>query len=386
MSRVLVISFSDLGRDARVDRQIGFLRERHEVVAAGLAPSRHPVEFVDLSVPPGGGPRRQARRLVRAARLLARRSNSAYWGVPLHRAAAERLARVGFDLVLVNDVEALPVARRVAGRAPVVFDAHEWAIAQYEHIAWWRLLGRPQVDSLLRAHLPYVSGMTTVAPGIATMYQRRYGVRCRVVTNAAPRADLRPTPVSQPIRLLHHGGANPVRRLELMIQAVERLDGRMTLDLALLHNDPAYRRRLVGMADATPHVRVLEPIPLPELVTRVNAYDAGVIFFPPLTANLAHALPNKFFDLLQARVAVVVGPSPEMERIVREFDCGAVAPGFTLDALVETLRSLTPDRIAELKQGADRAADVHSAERNRDVVLELVEEALAGAGDYTGRR
>ena len=71
MSRVLVISFSDLGRDARVDRQIGFLRERHEVVAAGLAPSRHPVEFVDLSLEPPAGLSRQAGRALLAARLLA---------------------------------------------------------------------------------------------------------------------------------------------------------------------------------------------------------------------------------------------------------------------------------------------------------------------------
>ena len=58
----------------------------------------------------------------------------------------------------------------------MVFDAHEWAIGQYEHIPWWRLLGRPQADALLRAHLPHVAGMTTVAPGIAEIYERRYGV------------------------------------------------------------------------------------------------------------------------------------------------------------------------------------------------------------------
>jgi hypothetical protein len=377
VSRVLVISFSDLGRDARVDRQIGFLRERHDVVTAGLAPSRHPVEFVDLSVAPATGLRLQAGRAALAARLLARRRDAAYWGTPLHRAAAERLAGTRADLVLVNDVEALPLARRVAGSAPVLFDAHEWAIAQYEHIAWWRLLGRPQADALLRAHLPHVAGMMTVAPGIAELYERRYGIACAVVTNAAPRAVLDPTPVGSPVRLLHHGAANPVRRLELMIQAVERLDGRMTLDLALLRNDPAYVAKLEALAAATPHARVLEPIPLPELVTTANGYDAGIVFFPPLTANLEHALPNKFFDLIQARVAIVTGPSPEMAGIVREFGCGVVADGFTLDALVAALRELTPERIAAMKEGAGRAAEVHSAERNRDTLLALVDEALA---------
>ena len=124
-------------------------------------------------------------------------------------------------------------------------------------------------------------------------------------------------------------------------------------------------------------VRVLDPIPLPELVTAANAYDAGIVFFPPLTANLEHALPNKFFDLIQARVAIVTGPSPEMAGIVREFGCGVVADGFTLDALVTALEGLTPEGIAAMKAGAGRAAEVHSAERNRDTLLALVEEALA---------
>ena len=33
------------------------------------------------------------------------------------------------------------------------------------------------------------------------------GVRCVVLTNAAPWADLEPSPVGDPIRLLHHGAA-----------------------------------------------------------------------------------------------------------------------------------------------------------------------------------
>ena len=101
------------------------------------------------------------------------------------------------------------------------------------------------------------------------------------------------------------------------------------------------------------------------------------MFFPPLTANLEHALPNKFFDLIQARVAIVTGPSPEMAGIVREFGCGVVADGFTLDALVAALEELTPEGIAAMKEGAGRAAEVHSAERNRDTLLALVDEALA---------
>jgi glycosyltransferase involved in cell wall biosynthesis len=376
LSRVLVISFSDLARDARLERQIGSLSARHEVVAAGLGRPSADVPFVDLGIGPAGAVTRHARRAVLAARLAARRAESAYWSVPLHRQAELRLRGVDFDLVAANDVEALPLGLRLAGGRPVVFDAHEWAPGQYEHIRWWRLLGRPQVDALLRSHLPRVAAMTTIAPGIAELYERRYGIRPRVVTNAAPRADLRPSPTGEPIRLFHHGGAHPVRRLELMLEAVARLEGRMTLDLALLPNDPAYLERLSAAAARIPYVSLVEPIPLPELVTRANSYDAGLIFFPPLTENLAHTLPNKVFEVIQARLAVVTGPSPEIARIVNEFDCGVVAPAFSVDALAETLAGLTPARIERLKEGSARAAEVHNAEANAAVVLDVVDRAL----------
>jgi hypothetical protein len=65
-----------------------------------------------------------------------------------------------------------------------------------------------------------------------------------------------------------------------------------------------------------------------------------------------------------------------MAGIVREFGAGVVAGGFTVDALVAALRELTPERIAAMKEGAGRAAEVHNAERNRDVLLGLVEDAL----------
>ena len=65
---------------------------------------------------------------------------------------------------------------------------------------------------------------------------------------------------------------------------------------------------------------------------------------------------------------------------MREFDCGVVAPAFTVDALASTLRGLTPGRIDELKRGAGRAAEVHNAEANAAVVLEVVDEALRTRG------
>jgi hypothetical protein len=66
-----------------------------------------------------------------------------------------------------------------------------------------------------------------------------------------------------------------------------------------------------------------------------------------------------------------------MSRVVRDYGCGVIASGFTVKALTEALRGLDAERIEALKAGADRAARELNAEANREVVLRLVDEALA---------
>lgn len=379
MTRVLVISFTDLARDPRVDRQIGFLSPHHQVVAAGLGrPSDPDVPFVDLTPPPEGRLLGIARRLAGAARLATRRSLAVYWRHATNRAAFERLRDVPFDVVLANDVAALPLAVRLAAGKPVVYDAHELATAEHEHVRWWRWLIAPYLDALLRTYLPHVTAMMTVGPSIADRYAEAYGIpRPVVVTNAPRRAPLRPSPVGDRIRMLHHGVADPARQLDLMIDVVDALDDRFTLDLMLVPTPSGELERLRARAAASPRARVIEPVAPREIPRFANRYDIGLYLLPPAQLNQALALPNKFFEFIQARLAVAIGPSVEMAAIVREWGCGVVARDFEPASLAATLRDLTPQRIAALKARSAAAAEVLCAERNGELVVELVERALA---------
>jgi hypothetical protein len=381
VSRLLVISFSDLGRDSRLDRQLGFLAGRHDVVAAGLGrPAREDVAFVDLTPPAEGRGRALGRRAAGLARLAARRSEAVYWRHATNRTAFERLRDVPFDLVLANDVPALPLAVRLAAGRPVVFDAHEYAPAELEHLRWWRLLIAPYVDALLRRNLPHVAAMSTVGPTIADRYAAAYGVpRPVVVTNAPHRADLAPSPVGSPIRMLHHGVADPARQLDLMIDVVDALEGAFTLDLMLVATPSGELERLRARAARSRWTTLVEPVPMSEIVARANAYDIGLYLLPPRHLNQQLALPNKLFEFIQARLAVAIGPSPEMAAIVREHGCGVMADDFTPAALAAALRALEPGDVERLKYRSDAAAAVLCAERNRELVLELVERALSPA-------
>ena len=84
---------------------------------------------------------------------------------------------------------------------------------------------------LCQTSIAQADAMTTVGPVIADEYARMFGVRPSVVLNAPYYHAAPPVPRdSSVIRMVHHGGASPSRRLEIMIDAMAHLDERFRLD------------------------------------------------------------------------------------------------------------------------------------------------------------
>jgi hypothetical protein len=375
--RVLVVSHSDLSSDPRVDRQIDALRGLYDVVAAGFRPPRYEdVSFVDISIPPPAA----GQRALRFARLLARRHEAAYWKHPLTVAALDRLRDVPADVAIANDISTLPVTLRLG--MPVLFDAHEYAPGQAGNRWSWHLLYGPHASALCRRYIPRVAAMTTVSTSIADEYLRLTDVRPRVVTNAPRRQALEPTCVHEPVRVLHHGAATPGRGLEEMIRLAGLLDERFMVDFMLVEDAPGYRASLVERARGNPRIRFVAPQPMTSLVETANTYDVGLHLLQPRNPNQRYALPNKLFEFIQARLAVAIGPSPEMARIVERYRCGVVAADFAPETLAAALNGLDADSIGSLKNASHAAADELCAEANVDIVRNAVADALAaGSSD-----
>lgn len=374
MATILVISFTDLKRDPRVRRQIEALRTHHTVIAAGTGDPELPdVRFVSCE--------RSARTFMKkfweGVELLLRRHELHYWRMDHVRELQRKLEGLSFDVAIANDLEALPLAFSLAGRRPVILDAHEYSPREMEDRIVWRIFKRGQVKYLCDTYLQRAARVITVADGIAEEYQRVFGVKPIVVHNAARSYALVPrsTPM-RPVRMIHHGHAMPTRQIEKMIDVVQGLDDRFELDLMLVPTFPGYLEKLKAKSGTDRRIRFIPPVSMEELVPFSNAYDIGLYLLPPSSFNNLHALPNKFFEFIQARLAVAIGPSPEMARIVREFDCGIVADDFVPSSLARALNQLTSADIDRMKIGSDRAAHVHTAEKNAEKLREIVASVL----------
>jgi hypothetical protein len=283
-----------------------------------------------------------------------------------------------WDVIIANELSALPLAYALTRRsgARLLFDAHEYELERVRGNWRFRLFTKPRLYHELKYYLPRTDAMTTVCQGIADRYRREFGKDSTILTNAPFYADLQPSPVvGNRIRLVHHGGANPSRSLLNLVRLMGRLDARFTLDLilvpALWRNTAAYRQ-LMDAVQRSARIRLRDPVPMPEIARAINEYDLGVYPLPPTSFNQLMSLPNKLFEFIQARLGIAIWPSPQMARVVRQFQCGVVAEEFTLEALADGLNRLTTDDVRQFKINAHRAAAECSAERNGMLLVALV--------------
>lgn len=378
MKKALVLVLSNLQHDARVTRQVNFLAKEFEVTLAAFGPGKSACHHFVPIVQHRLGLLRKAGIAIWS--LLGRYYRSWKTFHP-YRALENELAGTNWDLIVANDADTLPMAFVIgeAKHTKVVFDAHEYAPRHFENSFIWRLIFQPLNTWICSAFIPKTATMFTVGQGLADEYEKHFGKKPVIVTNAPAYRELKPSEVKEgQIRLVHHGIANPARRLDLLSDLMQLLDSRFTLDLYLVTSDYAsgttrgYIQDLKAKLESNSRIRVLPPVPGDQVVATLHEYDAGIFLLPPVNFNYANTLPNKFFDFIQARLAVIVGPSPEMANLVKRFDIGVVGQNFNPADLAPVLNSLTKDQLTYFKERSSAAATELCAEQNEKVFMTAI--------------
>lgn len=353
---LLILTFSPIRSDPRVLKQVELFKDKYRVstCAYGEAPDGVAEHFA-LPDDSRGWP-------ADKVGLISRQYRKVYDGLPAVRAARAVLTKGRFDIILANDLNTLPLALELDAALGVHADLHEFAPREKEDNLKWRLFIAPYMRWLCSRYLKAAASVTSVSQGIADEYFKDYGTPTGVVTNAAPYAEGSVRPVGETIRLIHSAAGQRYRKLENFVEAMKDAPEWLSLDMIVMPNEPDYVAELKAMAAAVPSITFRDPVPYRELVATLSQYDVSVVFLPPTNFNLKNALPNKFFEAVQARVGLIVGPSPAMVDLVEKFGLGAITEDFSAESLRRTLWSLTPHTIDSWKKSADEAARPLSAE------------------------
>jgi glycosyltransferase involved in cell wall biosynthesis len=284
---------------------------------------------------------------------------------------------------VANDVETLPFAfalKRVGTN--VIFDAHEYAPRHFEDRLWWRILFQPLNTFLCRTYIPQTDAMITVSVSLANEYEKHFGKKPVVITNAASYQSLKPVRTNPgTIKLVHQGTVGRSRRIELIIGMMQYLPEHFTLDLMLVSfagPNTEYMNELRALAAPDKRITFKDPVPVEKVIATLQEFDIGIILAPPINFNYIYGLPNKLYDYVQARIGVLTSPTIEIARVVKQYNVGLVGDDFTSEGMARPLASLTEEDVFEFKLQSDRVAMEVSAEKNEVIFDELVQQVMSG--------
>ncbi len=280
-----------------------------------------------------------------------------------------------YHVIIIEDLYLLPYCLKRRNNTPILFDAREFYPKQRERNIVFELLEKPIRNWTCKTFMKHCDTVFTVSKGIASAYENEYNINAKVLRSTPPyisKSINRQPPPTNKIRLVHLGVANPNRKIENMIQIFEGVKDLFSIDFYLAGNS-RYIKKLRRISKDISGLKILNPVAPKDIISTLSHYDIGFYYLEPHGFNLKHSLPNKFFEFIQARLAVAVGPSPEMAKIVNEYNCGFVAENFTTSSMIKTLRAITSETLKNAQQASERAANILCAENE----WKQVEDVLA---------
>lgn len=373
--KILIISYTDHGKDPRVNKQLEFLRNEYKIFTAGTQKAKiDNIEFVKIEL-------RKKNLIYRLFRIILvvfkKYDELSCYSLKNYKELIYLLNKK-YDLIIANDLETLPLAFTISKRKiKVLFDAHGYYPLEFENKLIWRLIYQKYYLYLCSKYLKYCDKITNVCEAIADKYRENFGVSSEIITNASDYLNLRPSETdNKKVRIIYHGAVIPDRKIENIINMMDYMDRRFSLDLVLVYpkeckESNRYVKKL-KLQSVGKNINYLSPFPFKKIVESINKYDIGLYILSPTNFNNKYALPNKFFEYIQARLAMAIGPSPEMAKIVNKYDLGIVAMDFTARAMAEKINGLTREKIMYYKNNAQKAAKELSSLVNKNKLENIV--------------
>jgi hypothetical protein len=288
------------------------------------------------------------------------------------------LSKRHFDLIICHHPNALELAVKLikGNSCKLIFNAHEIYPYEFEENIDWMDKNFKPIDSILKKYLISCEIVLSVNQQIADFYISNYGVKAVPVFNSKAFYELSALSVNKPIKLIHHGGAVARRKLEQMADAVINCNGKYELTFMLLDStSDGYLTRLKATYGPK-GIKFINPVSYHEIIPLLNEYDGGLYILPADNRNHILALPNKFFEFIQARLCLIISPNSAMKYLVEKYHVGVVAEDFSVEAMTTLLKKLSPEQIEICKQNCMEAARTLNADADIRIINTVVKEIL----------
>ena len=297
-----------------------------------------------------------------------------------------------YDVVICHDLLLLPVLfagldsksnRQEAQSTRVIFDAREFYPLQNTSSLRWRLLFKAFNTYLCKTYAKRADRIFSVSPRFCELYKTHFGLKAELLLSLPPYYELSPKPINpQKVKILYHGALNKNRDIHKIIYLCQKLDKRFCMDFIFTGGTKPYRKKIesaiLRLQKQGCNVRVLPAVSLEQIVPFGNDYDIGFIYIPQHNHNLLATIPNKFFEYIQSRLALLFPPIESLQDIAQKYDNAIISHDFSLDSLAHALNALSTEEISKKKQNSHIAALELNLNQNvqkiRNTLTELLEQ------------
>lgn len=366
MNKVLILSNRKVSSAPRILREMDGLKDHFDIHVTGDEPAfdtKHTYSCI-YSFRSFGDKIKS-----RISRALGRKI------LPEYSKIGAYIQQQHINVLIIHEPHLLPLAAKLKKThgIRIVFNAHEYHPLEFEDSPEWMSNEGRLFYSLYQRYLPQLDLFINVCDSIREKCLSEFRADSLVIPNAAFYSDVAPVfHEGDVIRLIHHGALLPNRKLEKIISIVDSLGSRFQLDIMGMPNPAVmdYYEKIREACAATSNVRLIPPVAFSEIIPFINQYDIGVYLLEPSSFNNFHALPNKIFEFLQAKLAVFVSPSPEMSKLVEKYRIGEVSEDFSEAAMIKRLQQTDFQQINAYKQNTLQAAQQETAEKYQQLYLD----------------
>ncbi|MBS9525693.1 glycosyltransferase [Litoribacter alkaliphilus] len=370
--KILIVSNSPLHNGPRYIREIDCLKDTFELVAIGSTkPHDSTVKFIHSDLIDYKLFEKVINKI--SALIFGRHLIRKFWTTKLK---IDKIIKENSpDIVLIHTPKFIPYFIDSSKKFKLIFNAHEYHPKQFDDDEKWRGIYGEFYNKIYQDYLNNFSLVINVNQVIADKCKEVYGIDSLVIPNATKyySADHNNKRITDVKKFIHHGVPNPNRKIELMVETFRGLDDRYELYLMLLPNSSPYFVKLEELIKKIKNVHLIKPVAYSEIVEYISSFDYAIYSLPPTNFNTMNALPNKFFEFIQARLPMVIGPSPVMSKLVNQYGIGVVSETFEPKDLSKAILKLESENYNLFKQNLEIAAKDLSKEKFDHVLLESIQ-------------
>lgn len=373
---ILIFSFSPLARDPRVLRQIEIVNEvfpETRVITIGHGEKwSDTVTHLQLtkSAAPDQNPRfiffgrsGEKKLDIKLGTFWSRffaiwgAHKNFYWSIGRVKEGSllirDLISEFEIKCVIANDFDCMPLIMEHFDGDLVFLDSHEFTPDQSLSASLKNCFLRRHKKWLVQSSYLHPSNFSTVSYGIREAYLTEFGPReLSLWENVpSPKSPRFKNSSDSSIKLVHHGLGTRPRQIERMVDTLNELGDGFELHFYLVNLPEDYKQELVERQFAGQMV-FHDPVPTKSISTELTQFDVGIFLHEPRSLNATHMLPNKFFEFVQAGLAVATGPALEMSKISLSRGFGIVSKDYEPASLAKEIKGLAPEKLKEKKMAA----------------------------------